>query len=462
MIGILGMLNATPNRVSLKRRVLAAGSWSVAGYIVNQILRFGSNILMTRLLAPDAFGVMAIAYVIMGGLATFSDFGVKPIIIRSERGNDPDFLNTAWTIRNLQFVLLWLLTVGFAVLIALANHLNMISKHSVYADPRLPYVIAIVSFSSVIRGFTSTKIHEASRNMNLRPLTFVETASYLSGVLFMLGWAVVDRSIWALVWGALFGSLIRTILSHIYLPGTPNRWHWDKAAVHEITAFGKWIVVASILGYLANNADRMLLGGMMGAAALGTYAIAFFIFKSVDEMIVSVILNVTLPALSETVRENPSALKGTYYRFHAVISPFTYFCSAVLIVSGQALIGLIYDPRYYQAGWMLQILAIALLATPFGVAERCFVAIGLPKYIYQLSAISLVVLLIGTIGGFRVGGLAGAIFGIALSFLSSVPLVIYYQMKHDIFDVRKELYALLGFPAGLVAGLLLKGVIALL
>ena len=105
---------------------------------LSQVLRFGTNLLMTRLLAPDAFGVMAIAYVIMGGLAMFSDFGVKPIIIRSERGSDPAFLNTAWTIRNFQGVLLWLLTVGFALLIALANHLDMISKHSVYADPRVP------------------------------------------------------------------------------------------------------------------------------------------------------------------------------------------------------------------------------------------------------------------------------------------------------------------------------------
>ena len=146
----------------------------------------------------------------------------------------------------------------------------------------------------------------------------------------MLGWAALDRSIWALVGGALFGSLIRTILSHSHLPGISNRWHWDRSAVREIANFGKWIVIASILGYLANNGDRMLLGGMIGATALGTYAIAFFIFKSVDDIVVSVIMNVTLPALSETVRENPNALKVTYYRFHAIISSFAYFCAGCL------------------------------------------------------------------------------------------------------------------------------------
>jgi O-antigen/teichoic acid export membrane protein len=454
------MFSSLSSPVSLKRRVLGAGSWTVVGYAVSQILRFGSNLIMTRLLAPEMFGLIAIAYVIMGGLAMFSDFGVKPLIIRSARGSDPTFLNTVWTIRNLQGVLLWLGAVGIALLIALADHFNIISKNSVYADPRVPYLIAVVSFNAAIKGFTSTKLHEASRNLNLRPLTFIEIAAQICGLLAMLGWALFDRSIWALAAGGICGSLIRTFLSHSYLPGASNRWQWDDTAAREIAHFGKWILIASILGYLANNGDRLLLGGMVDSTVLGTYTIAFFIFKAVDEMMGTVIMNVTLPVLSEITRERPSELKITYYRFHAVISSFGYFCAGILLISGQSIIGVIYDPRYYQAGWMLQILAIALLATPFGVAERCFVAIGLPKYISQISAVSLAVLVFGTIGGFHVYGVTGAVFGIALSFFSSVPLVIFYQIKHDIFDIRKELYALFGLPAGMAAGLLVNDFIS--
>jgi O-antigen/teichoic acid export membrane protein len=453
------VLTSTVGRVSLKQRVLGAGSWSIAGYAANQALRFGSNLLMTRLLAPDAFGVMALAYVILGSLAMLSDWGVKPIIIRSERGGDPAFLNTAWTIRTLQGALLWLMAVIIAIVVGIGDHFSLISKHSVYADPRVPYVIAAVSFAALIKGFGSTKIHESMRNLALGQLTVIDISAQIGGLMVMLAWVAIDRSIWALVAGGLFGAALRTILSHAYLQGTRNYWHWDRSAVHEIAHFGKWILVASILGLLANNGDRLILGGLVDPTILGIYAIAFFIFKSVDEMTASVIMNVTLPALSEIMRENPKALKATYYRLHAVISSFAYFCAGTLMISGQSLISLFYDSRYYQAGWMLQILAAALLATPFGVAERCFVAIGLPKYISQISTVSLVVLVVGIIGGFHLLGLRGAVFGIALSFLSSVPLVVFYQIKHGIFDLRKECFALLSVPAGMAAGLLLNGII---
>src|SRR5262252_1388660 len=99
-------------RVSLKQRVLGAGAWSVGGYALSQILRFGSNLVMTRLLAPDMYGVTAIAYVILSGLAMFSDLGLRAVIIRSGRGHDPVFLNTAWALQIVRGVMIWAVAVG--------------------------------------------------------------------------------------------------------------------------------------------------------------------------------------------------------------------------------------------------------------------------------------------------------------------------------------------------------------
>ena len=60
------------------------------------MLRFGSNLLLTRLLVPKMFGVMAVAMLVIIGLAMFSDLGLKPSVVHSRRGNEPVFLNTAW------------------------------------------------------------------------------------------------------------------------------------------------------------------------------------------------------------------------------------------------------------------------------------------------------------------------------------------------------------------------------
>src|SRR5579863_7328037 len=109
-------------RVSLKRRVLGAGFWSLGGYALRLTISFGTNLVMTRLLAPDMFGVMAVAYVIMAGLAMFSDLGLRAVVIRSSRGQDPVFLNTAWALQILRGLLLWAIAAGIALLMFFAQN----------------------------------------------------------------------------------------------------------------------------------------------------------------------------------------------------------------------------------------------------------------------------------------------------------------------------------------------------
>lgn len=445
---------SSPDRLSLKQRVLNAGLWSLAGYAISQAIRFGSNLLMTRLLVPEMFGVMAIAMIVFFGLAMFSDVGLKQSIIQSKRGNDPVFLNTAWVIQILRGVALWAIAVCIALLLHLANFTDLVPKDSVYANPSLPYVIAVLSIIAVIAGFQSTKSLEASRNMSLGYITKMELITQIVGLVCMLGWASINRSIWALVAGTICSFVASTVMSHTWLPGIPNRWQWDQSAAREIIHFGKWILISSILGFLLISGDRLLLGGLVSPNVLGVYVIAYSIFTSVDSIVSKLIGDITFPALSEVIRERPDDLKPTYYRFFVVIASFVYFCAGILIVSGQSLIELLYDPRYEQAGWMLQVLAVALLTVPFRVAAICFLALGFSKLFSHLIAIRVVVLLLLTPLGFHFFGLPGALAGIVLSYFSSVPTSIFFLAKHRIFDLQKELLPL---SAGIVGMLLAVG-----
>src|SRR5258708_13138289 len=94
-------------RIALRQRVMKAGVWSIAGYGINLAIRFGTNLLMTRVLAPEMFGVMAVASMIMVGLSMFSDIGLRQNVIQSSRGNDPSFLNTAWSMQIILCLFLW-------------------------------------------------------------------------------------------------------------------------------------------------------------------------------------------------------------------------------------------------------------------------------------------------------------------------------------------------------------------
>ena len=441
-----------PGRILLKQRVLGASIWSLASYGFSQVFRFGSNLLMTRLLVPEMFGVMAIATVVMIGLAMFSDLGLRPSVVQNKRGNDPVFLNTAWVTQILRGLLLWLCALIAGLLVYLANRIGMAPPGSVYADTSLPFVITILSITAVTGGFKSTKLLEASRNLSLKPIAQIEITSQIAGLLFMLGWAFIDRSIWALVAGNICSGLIRTTLSHVWLPGVTNRWQWDKSTFREIAHFGKWMFISSILGFFVNNGDRLLLGGLVDARSLGVYTIAFGICASIDQFLSKIIVDVSFPALSEIVRERPADLKSKYYRFHIVIGSFAYFCSAVLMISGQTLIDFLYDRRYEQAGWMLEFLAAALLTAPFRIAVQSFIALGLPQLLAYISGIRLITLSLLTPIGFQCFGLPGALGGIVLSSFSWLPFSIFYQIKSGLFDLRKEFlllaFALVGMAAG--------------
>lgn len=443
---------AEATSLTLKQRIFAAGGWTIAGFGLSQAIRFGSSLLMTRLLVPEMFGVVAIATMVMVGLAMFSDLGIRQSIVQSRRGQDAAYLNTAWVIQILRGLLIWLLSLSASMLLIAANNLNWVPQSSVYAEPTLPYVLAVLSFSAVIMGFESTKLLEASRNISLKRVTQLEIISQVTGLLCMFAWIAYDRSIWALVAGSMCASLARSLLSHLWLQGNANYPCWDRTAVREIIGFGKWIFLSSILGFLVNNGDRLLLSSLVNSTILGIYTIAFLIASSVELVLTKLIGEISFPALSEVARERPSDLPATYYRFHAVISVFTYFCAGILIMAGSDLIELLYDDRYAQAGWMLEVLAVALLAIPFRVAAYCFMALGIPKLLTRIIAIRLITMIILVPSGFHLLGLSGALWGVVLSSFFTLPPTILYAVKHGLFNLKKEFLFLTALPVGMIAG----------
>jgi O-antigen/teichoic acid export membrane protein len=289
----------------------------------------------------------------------------------------------------------------------------------------------------------------------------IDIFGQIAALICMLGWIWVDRSIWALVAGSICWSLTITLLSHIWLPGTANRWQWDPSAFHDIFHFGKWIFVASILSFLAANGDRLLLGGLVDATLLGIYVIAFQIFSSIEQVLAGIIAGVSFPALSEIARERPAALKVSYYRIHMPIALVAYTCSGILMISGQSLIDLLYDARYAQAGWMLQVLAAALLAAPFQIAIQCFVALGVPHVLSRVLALRLAVLALAMVGGYHLFDVAGALLGLVASHLLCLPMIIFHCVRHGLFDLRRELLFLPMVVVGMIVGWILTFFIGL-
>ena len=98
----------------LKRAALRGSAAEFAGYAASQALRLGGNLVLSRLLFPEAFGLSSLVSVFLVGLQLLSDVGLEPSVVQNERGDERRFLDTVWTIQAVRGALLALLAVLLA------------------------------------------------------------------------------------------------------------------------------------------------------------------------------------------------------------------------------------------------------------------------------------------------------------------------------------------------------------
>jgi len=423
---------------TLKQRTMRSGSWVIFGHLFSQGLRLGSNLILTRLLVPEMFGVMAIVTVIMAGLTMFSDVGLLQNIVQSKRGEELVYLNTAWTIQIVRGCFIFLIAVAVSAGLYYFGQAGYLPVNTVYGNSDLPKILAIVSVTSIISGFNSIHILTLNRKLMMGKLTIINLISQFSGVLVMLIWVSYKANIWALVFGGLVGATVKMLISHRLESGIKCSFCWDKSAVNEIFHFGKWIFISSILGFLLNQGDKLLLALWVSPDVLGIYSIAFFLAMALKGILKKVISSVFYPMLSEVVRENPSALKSVYYTVRAKVDFITMLTAGAMASTGQHIINILYDDRYSDAGWMVEILSVSLVFIGYSMAGVCLMATGNVKSNTWLILCSVIFLYISMPVSYYFYGIYGAVVMVSINFIIDIPSTFYMLNKHGLLDIRKE------------------------
>ena len=443
---------------NLKQRAINASIWTLGGHAVGQALRLGTNLIMTRLLVPEMFGVMSIVTVVIVGLALFTDLGLSQSIIQSKRGDDPVFLNSVWSVQIIRGVIIWIIALLISIALYVACKFNLVAPDTVYADPILPLIIPIASLSVLISSFEPTWTSTASRRLEQSKIILIDLASQIASILVMLIWVLISKSIWALVAGGLSVHIARNLIVYYVVPGVRNKWHLESAAVKEILHFGKWVFISSIVGFLFVNGDRLLLGSLITTQELGIYTIAFFIMSSVTQAIGRLSGSVAFPALSEAARLRPEQLINVYYRFRVVFDISLMLFAGFLFVTGSLIIDILYDSRYKSAGPILEILSLMLIAVRYNLTDHCFMAIGKPKLMTYLNIVRAISLFLFLPLAFSRYQLTGALWAIVASNFISIPLTLYFKYKLKLLNISKELYTLPAVLAGALLGVLISSV----
>jgi len=415
---------------SLKSLALRAASWSIAGRFVAQGLRLFSNIILARLLFPEAFGLTAIVGVFMYGLKMFSDLGVGPSIVYDQRGEESEFLDTAWTIQIIRGALITAGALLFAWPVSL-----------VYEDPQLLSLLSVAGCAGLIQGFESTTLHTQKRKLLLGRIIQLEVIGQVITIVVMVVWAYLVPTVWAIIGGGLVGTTSRTILSHYYLPHRRHRLHWDRDAVRSVYRFGGWIFLSSIFTFFGIQGDRMLLGYYLGLSLLGVYHVATRFTEAIRTLTNRLTHSVLFPVFSETSRSEPQYLVKRYYKVRLMMDGLFLTLTGLLGTLGHRLIDLLYDERYSEAGWILQVLtiqvAMTVMLTP---AETVLFSVGKTFYGFARSFVRAVWILAGIPISWRLAGLPGVVWCVALSEVPVLmviwPGMIKQKLLRPLFEFR--------------------------
>ncbi len=417
------------DKLSLKQRIVRSGSWTIIGYGVSQALRLGGNLILTRLLFPEAFGLMAIFQAVNYGVHMLTDVGIGPSIVQKEHGNETIFLNTAWTVQIVRGFLVWI------VLCALAWPASKI-----YSEPVLALMLPITGLVAIIGSFGSTNFHTAQRNMETGRITLIEVCCNVVGLTISIILAWLMKSVWALVLGVLISTCLQTVATHIFLHGVKNKFAWDPVSLSHLRGFGRWILLGSTLTFLSGEGIRLLVGGMLDMSQLALFTLASTMCLVFWQAMLQLTGKVFFPAYSEVYRTNPGNLSKVILRARLIVILPSWGLAVFFIFYGSPLMSFLYDQRYQGSGIMLEQLAAgSLVACIWGSYSSVLLSIGQAAASTALTAIQITCQIGLMLIGYHYGKSAGLIIAIAAANWVTYPFYAYMMSRYNLWQPKLDL-----------------------
>lgn len=401
---------------SIASVALHGAAWTIGVYAISVALRFGSNVILSRLIAPEIFGTILIIMTLRNGVDLLSDVGVGQNVVNNRNGDQPDFYNTAWTFQIIR---------GLVLFAALALAAPFLAE--LYEIPQSAILIGATTLA--IMGFASTSVFMLQRGLRLARSNLFDLVQDVVSLTCTLVSAIVSPTVLSLLVGSVIAVAIRTV-STFFLPHGRNRLMFRKDHLIEILSFGKWIYAWSLLGFLCMSFDRLYLGHAASLAVLGVYGIARTIAElpvalagRLGHSLIFPLISSMQGASREELRSQLSPLRFKFLMVGAV-------CLALGITFADHFVELLYDDRYHGAGWMLPVLLLGGWAAVLcSAGEYTLLGLGKPLYGAGANCTKLAYLAVALPLAFSMYGVFGAILAIASAELVRYAALLFGQLR---------------------------------
>jgi teichuronic acid exporter len=329
---------------NFKGRFATGVMWLVAAKTLAQAATWMISLVVVRLLSPQDYGLMGMAFLFSGFLQLFSEIGLGSSLIRI-RTLDPGELSTvAWSLVLLNVAL-------FVLLIAAAPY-----AAEYFREPALTNVVRVLSFVFLLNGIGMTSGFLLARDMEFAKRARAEFAGSLSGAFVTLAMAMTGFGVWSLVVGHLAQSLVNNALTFMFCP-VPLGLTFSASALKRHLNFGFQVAAARLLWFVSANADFMIVGRVLGTVQLGYYALAFQLASIPIDKGVSIVTHAALPLFSASQDDN-ATLRRQFSRLVGILALITAPVFVGMASVSDLAIRLFLEPRWHPVVLPLQMLCV--------------------------------------------------------------------------------------------------------
>jgi O-antigen/teichoic acid export membrane protein len=335
--------------MSLVAKTLSGMRWTTLAMVTNVSFNLGYTAIIARLLAPSAFGLIAMSQIAIRFLSYFAQLGVSPALVQKPGLSERDIraaLTLSVAINALLFALMWLLA-------PLAG--------GFFGNPAVVPILRGLSAAFLLSGFSVISLGLLRRRLMFKQLAMVEIVSYI------LGYGVVGISsafqgfgVWSLVFAVIGQEAITLVASYAFVRHSLRplfAWHDIRHFLH----YGGKYSAIGFLEYIGANVDSMLIGRWYGETALGFYNRGQMLVKLPMHHIGNAVTKVLFPVLS-SAQANPQKMASGYLAGWIIIGSLAASVSLALIPAASDAVLTLLGPQWTAA---VPIVEIAAMAVPF-------------------------------------------------------------------------------------------------
>ena len=401
---------------SLSKKVSKGALWVTAASISARALNLVCAIILARLLAPEDFGLMAIAMAIIAFSQSTTQTGFESALIQKQERPE-DFLNTAWTFELARYLILFLIIFFAAPLFA-----------SFFNEPRAVAILRVISLSLVFQGLRNIGVVYFRKNLDFKKQFVMEIVPLMAYTCVVIPLAFSLRNVWALVWGSLTTGVAICLISYVMHPYRP-RLDFSIKRARNLFNFGKWILGSSIVVMVRNQGMTMFVGKFVGIPMLGFYEQATVFSTKLFQQVSEVVWKVGYPAYSQ-LQIDPDRFKRTYLKTLRLLTFIGIPMAGGLFVLSRDFVHLFLTDKWLPIVPLMQILCLqAMLGFINTPASIAFQASGRPSIGTKISMLGVIILVIIVYPLSSRWGMTGTVFSLFLSALLTSPIVWYMVIR---------------------------------